>query len=174
MGVAQRYSLSTPKSSLCQNRLELLQCLWQVDTAAGGSGSILSSPHHAALPSQQAGPFPLLSSLWLINSALALFSESEFGRAWSLLTSARCSDFHCELSGDIPGNSVESLPSPTSSLVDLRTMSLILPLSGTFPECFNCLGHSDHCPTHPPASCVPLMLASVPAHNIGHSLAESL
>lgn len=128
-GMAQRRSLSTPKSAICQNRLELLQCprpellpcSWQVDAAAAEA----SSPPLTRLPSLSAGQaLPSaqavlqMSSLWLISGSLALFSESEIGRAWNLLTSACCSDFHCELSGDSPGNSVESVPSPTSSLDD--------------------------------------------------------
>lgn len=126
-GMAQRRSLSTPKSAICQNRLELLQCpppvllprSWQVDAAAAEA----SSPPLTRLPSLSAGrALPSgqavlqMSSLWLISGAL--FSESKIGRSWSLLTSACCSDFHCELSGDSPGNSVESVPSPSSTLDD--------------------------------------------------------
>lgn len=129
-GMAQRRSLSTPKTAICPNRLELLQCpqpallpcSWQVDAAAAAEAS---SPPLTRLPSLSAGrALPSaqavlqMSSLWLINGALVLFSESEIDRAWSLLTSACCSDFHCELSGDSPGNSVESVPSPASSLTD--------------------------------------------------------
>lgn len=127
--MAQRRSLSTSRTVICPNRLELLQCprpallpcSWQVDAAAAEA----SSPPLTKLPSLSAGrALPSaqavlqMSSLWLINGALVLFSESEIGRAWSLLTSACCSDFHCELSGDSPGNSVESVPSPAISLTD--------------------------------------------------------
>lgn len=126
--MAQRRSLSTPKSAICQNRLELLQCprpvllpcSWQVDAAAAAEASsssltrLSSLSAGRALPSAQA--VLQMSSLWRISGVLALFSEREIGRAWSLLTSACCSDFHCELSGDSPGNSVDSVPSPASSL----------------------------------------------------------
>lgn len=73
-----------PKTAICPNRLELLQCpqpallpcSWQVDAAAAAEAS---SPPLTRLPSLSAGrALPSaqavlqMSSLWLINGALGL------------------------------------------------------------------------------------------------------